>query len=203
MGQLEQIIAQNFGIQTNYYGIIDYTTFRDAVNSVGGVTVTIQSQDPRGLYDPYTNLNLPNGPVALNGQQALNLARARGDGPGSYGFPQGDFNRTQHQQQLLIALKQKVSSASVLVNPLRVAHLADAVGNNVKTNASLGVMETLYRDTKGAAGPAIQTVTLNNYHGQDLLRSYFTSDGEDALVPAAGLNDYSQIQSAIQDLFSN
>lgn len=202
MGLLEEIIAQDFGIQTNYYGLINYSAFRDAVNSVGGVTVTIQSPDPQGLYDPNTHLNLPNGKVTLDGQQALNLARARGDGYGSYGFPQGDFNRTQHQQQLLIALKDKVGSAGFLINPLRVAHLANAVGNNVTTNASLGVMETLYRDTKGATGSAIQSVTLNDYQGQSLLRGYITYNGQDALVPTAGPTDYSQIQSAVRQLFS-
>lgn len=203
MGLLEETVSQDLGVQFDYYALINYTAFRDAVNALGGVTVTINSPDPRGLYDPNTHLNLPNGQVTLNGQEALNLARARGDGVGSYGFPEGDFNRTQHQQQLLVALKNKAGSIGVISNPLKIASLADAVGNNAKTDLSIGQVETLYRDTKGIGNSNIQEVTLNSYNGQDLLTNYYTPSGEDALVPAAGFSDYSQIQAAVQSLLNN
>lgn len=202
MGLLEEVIQQDFGIQTDYYGLLDYTAFQAAVNAVGGVTVTIQSPDPRGLYDPYTNLSLPNGSVTLNGQEALDLARARGDGPGAYGFPDGDFDRTEHQQQLLIALKDKASSASVIANPLKVGELADAIGNNFKTDMSLGVMETLYQDTRGISDGNIQSITLNNYDGRSLVTDYQAPDGEDAVIPAVGFDDYSQIQTTIQGILT-
>jgi LCP family protein required for cell wall assembly len=203
MGLLEEVVQQNFGITSNYYGLLDYTAFQDAVNAVGGVTVDIQSPDSRGLYDPYTNLNLPNGEDSLDGQQALNLARARGDGPGAYGFPDGDFDRTEHQQQLLVALKTKASSTSVITNPLKIASLLDAVGNNFKTNMSVGVMETLYDDSRGVSDGNIQSVTLNNYQGQDLLVGYTASDGEDVLIPSAGFDDFSQIQSVTQAILNS
>jgi LCP family protein required for cell wall assembly len=203
MGLLELVINQDLGIKTDYYGILDYTAFKNAVNAVGGVTVDIESPDANGLYDPNADLNLPNGEVSLNGQEALNLARARGDGPGAYGFPDGDFDRTEHQQQLLIALKDKASSAGVISNPIKVAKLADAIGNNFKTNMSLGVMETLYKDTKGISDSNINSVTFNAYNGQDLLTDYYTQSGQDALVPAAGIDDYSQIQAAVQTLIGS
>jgi LCP family protein required for cell wall assembly len=200
MGLLEETLSQDFGVQFNYYALINYAAFRDAVDAVNGITVDIQSPDPRGLYDPYTNLKLPNGEVTLNGQEALNLARARGDGPGSYGFPDADFNRTQHQQQMLIALKDKSSSLSVIGNPLKIGELADAIGNNIITNLSIGDMETLYSDSKSISNSSISTVTLNDYKNQDLLTSYITADGEDALVPAAGFANYSQLQAVVSQL---
>jgi LCP family protein required for cell wall assembly len=202
MGLLEEVVQQNFGVQSDYYGLLDYAGFSDAVNDVGGVTIDIQSSDPNGLYDPNTNLDLPNGPVTLNGQQALNLARARGDGYGSYGFPDGDFDRTQHQQQLLAAIMTKASSTGVLSNPLKVGELADTLGNNFKTDLSLGDMETLFNDTKHVTANNITTVSLDNYKGQDLFTDYEMDDGEDALVPAAGLDDYSQIQAALQTILN-
>jgi LCP family protein required for cell wall assembly len=200
MGLLEEVVQQNFGIQSDYYGLLDYAAFQDAVNAVGGVTVTIQSSDSRGLYDPNTNLNLPNGVVTLNGQEALNLARARGDGYGSYGFPEGDFNRTQHQQQLLVALKDKASSDSVFMNPIKLTDLANSIGNNFTTDLSLSDMETLYRDFKDVTDSNMQSVTLDDYQGQDLLADYTTPDGEDALIPAAGYDDFSQIQTTLQGI---
>lgn len=76
MGQLEQVVQNELGIPIDYYALIDYTAFKDAVNAVGRITVTIQSSDPRGLYDAYTNLKLPNGQVTLTGNEALELARS-------------------------------------------------------------------------------------------------------------------------------
>lgn len=198
MGLLEEIVSQNLGIKFSGYALINYTAFRDAVNAVGGVTVTINSPDPRGLYDPYTNLKLPNGQVKLNGAKALDLARARGDGPGSYGFPEGDFNRTAHQQQILAALKGKVNSINLLWKPTEIPNLINAVTDNVKSSFTLGQLETLYLDSKGIKADKTKNVTLNNYQGHDLLTSYYSYGSGDALIPAAGLDDYSQIQAAIQ-----
>jgi LCP family protein required for cell wall assembly len=200
MGLLEETISQDFGVSFDYYALIDYTAFQDAVNAVGGVTVDINSTDPRGLYDSNTNLDLANGEQTLTGAQALDLARARGDGAITYGFSDGDFDRTQHQQQLLVALKDKASSASVISNPLRIGELADAVGNNVKTDVTIGDMETLYTKVKSISDSSITSVTLNSYNGQDLLTDYTTGDGESALIPATGLDDYTQIQSVISTL---
>jgi len=52
MGQLQQVIENNFGLTINYYALVNYNAFRDAVNAVGGIDVVIKSTDPRGLYDP-------------------------------------------------------------------------------------------------------------------------------------------------------
>ena len=117
IGQLQQIVQTDLGISIDYEATIDYTAFKDAVDTVGGITINIQSPDPRGLYDPYTNLKLPNGQVSLTGQQALNLARARGDGPGAYGFPTADFSRTQHQRDMLVALIKKSLSIRCFIKP--------------------------------------------------------------------------------------
>lgn len=201
MGLLEEVVQQNFGVQPNYYALVNYSAVRNAVNAVGGINLTINSPDPRGLYDPYTNLQLPNGTVKLDGQQALNLSRSRGDGPGSYGFPQADFNRTQYQQQILVALKDKAKGGNIFTRPIKAAKLANAVGPNVKTDMSLNDMVTLYGDTQGINNSSIKTVTLNDYQGQNLLRSYRAPDGESALIPAAGFEEWSQVQAAINNLF--
>ncbi len=112
-------------------------------NAVDGITVKIQSPDPRGLYDPNVDkahggpLKLPNGPVHLNGLSALALALARGDSYYAYGFPLSDINRTQHQRQMLIALEHKATTAGVLSNPIDISKLVSTLGDNVTTNLTL------------------------------------------------------------------
>src|SRR5258708_30037544 len=108
MGLLAEVIQQNLGIKTNYYALINYNALKDGVNAVGGIGVNIQSSDPRGLYDPSIDwsthgplVKLKNGVQHLNGEQALDLARARGDAYGSYGFARSDFDRTQNQRMMM------------------------------------------------------------------------------------------------------
>lgn len=199
MGMLESTVSSKLNIPIDYYALINYSAFRDAVNAVGGVNVTINSQDSRGLYDPFTHLDLPNGPVSLNGQQALDLARSRGDGPGAYGL-YSDFDRTTHQRQLLVALKDKSTSAGVFTNPAKVSSLFDAVGNNVKTDLTLGNIRRLYSLGNSIDGNQIKSVGLNDVNGKNLLMSYQGYGGQSALAPAAGLNNYADIQAFVAQL---
>ncbi|MGH7193980.1 MAG: LCP family protein, partial [Candidatus Saccharimonadales bacterium] len=55
MGLLEEVVQQNFGVSPNYYALVNYSAVRNSVNAVGGITLTINSPEPQGLYDPYTN----------------------------------------------------------------------------------------------------------------------------------------------------
>ena len=207
MGQLEQIIESDFGIPIDYYGLMDYGAFRDAVNAVGGVTITVNSPDPRGLYDPNTDLKLPNGPVTLDGQQALNLARARGDGYGSYGFPDSDFDRTQHQRQLFTAVAQKAATIGVLGNPVKVSDLINTLGSNFQTDLTLQNVLRLIQITKGVNLGGIQSYAFSSTlsgNSDPILQGYTDPvSGEDALIPTNGIGNYGQMEQYYKLLTSN
>ena len=207
MGQLEQIIQTNLGIPIDYYGLMDYGAFRDSVNAVGGVTITVDSPDPRGLYDPNTDLQLPNGPVTLNGQQALNLARARGDGYGSYGFPDSDFDRTEHQRQLFTAVAEKAATIGVLSNPVRISDLISTLGNNFQTNLTLQNVLRLVQITKGINLSTLQSYAFSSTltGGTNPILTDYTdpASGQEALVPTEGIGNYSQMQQYYQTLTSS
>ena len=205
MGQLEQVVSQALGININYYALVNYTAFKDSVDAVGGVDINVKSQDPRGLFDPNTDwttrgplVKLTNGPHHLNGRQALDLARARGDAYNSYGFAGSDFDRTEHQRQLLVALKSKAASAGVLANPAKLSSLSDAVGNNVKTDFQTNEVRRLYDISKLITGDNIQSLSLNDSNGKSLLASYSTPNGQSALIPAAGIDDFSDISAFVK-----
>lgn len=213
MGQLEQIVQTNLGIPIDYYALINYTAFRDAVNAVGGVTINIQSPDPRGLFDPNISkadggpLKLPNGTITLNGQTALNLARARGDpcgcGQYEYGFPQSDYNRTQHQRQMLTALASKAQSIGVIANPIKISGLFNSFGNNIATDLNLQDVLRFVQITKGMNMSNLQPLALANSGPNALLTSYTAPDGEEALIPKAGLDNFGQIQQYYEQLTSS
>jgi len=209
MGLLEKTISQNFGISFQYYALVNYSALREAVNAVGGITVNIQSTDPRGLYDPSRDLttgqalvNLSNGQHTLNGQQALALARARGDSYGSYGYGRSDYTRTENQRMILIALKDKVASSGTLANPIKLGELFDSLGNNVKTDMKLAEVKRLYTVTKKIPNSDITSASLNNGTDVLLLTNYTNRYGQSTLIPKAGIDDYSEIQAYVQQLIS-
>lgn len=207
MGALEKTLSEDLGVSINYYALVNYSAFRDAVNSVGGIDVNIQSEDQRGLYDPSFRANeggplkLANGVNHLNGQIALNLARARGDPyngvRGAYGFPNSDFDRTEHQRQMMLALKDKIISAKTLSNPVKIGELMDSIGNNVQTDFQLNELASLYYLMKDVKSSSIQSLSLNDADGKNLLANYTAGGGQSALIPAAGIDDYSDIQKFI------
>ena len=207
MGLLEKTVSQHFGIHLHYYALVNYSALRDAVNAVGGIKINIQSSNAKGLYDPSPDLttglplvDLPNGWQTLDGQQALGLARSRGDSYYAYGFPRGDFDRTEHQRQILVALKEKAGSVSTLSNPLKVGELFDSFGNNVKTDLELNEAKRLYDLLKKVPSNSITSASLNDGEEHNLLQSYTTRFGQSALVPKAGVDDFSEIQAYVQQL---
>jgi LCP family protein required for cell wall assembly len=210
MGQLQQIVQNDLGIPIDYYALINYAAFQDAVNAVDGITIDIQSPDPRGIYDSYTHLKLPNGEVTLNGQEALNLARARGDVPAgdiTYGIPNSDYTRTMYQREMLVALAAKGKTLGVITNPVKISSLFSAIGNNVQTNLNLQDVLRLVQLTKG-----ITPSTLGSYEysasltgaTNPLLVGYLDpASGQDALIPSAGIGNYGGLQQYYLQLTSN
>ncbi len=202
-GLLEKIINDNFGIPIHYNAIVNYGAVREVVDALGGITVDIKSPDPRGLYDPNFKpeeggpLTLANGPQKLDGSTALRLTRARGSTYGSYGFPQSDLNRTQNQQQVLAAIVDKLDWKLVL-DPRTNDKIFDAAANNIKTNVKLGEVLPLYRLFSSVPSSSLTPVGLNDVNKVNLLTGYQTRSGQSALIPAAGIDDYTDIRAVIE-----
>lgn len=205
IGLLEKTVSQVTGLEVHNYALINYTAVREIVDALGGITVNIQSPDPRGIYDPNFQpheggpLKLSNGSQKIDGQTALRLTRARGATYGSYGFPQSDFNRTQNQQLVLNAIKSELNWTLVL-DPRTNGKIFSAAGNNIQTDVKLAEVIPLYRMFTSVPGDQLKSVTLNNVNDVNLLRSYRTRSGQSALIPAAGIDNYEDIQSAITNL---
>ncbi len=204
-GLLQKIIDENFGIEAGYYTIINYSAVKSTVEALDGVTINIQSTDPRGLFDPNFGpkdggpLKLANGPQQLDGQTALNLTRARGATYGSYGFPQSDFNRTQHQQLVFGGIREKLTWR-LLLDPRKNSKVFEAQANNLKTDIQISEVIPLYKLLKRVPEQSLKPVNLRDVDGVNLLASYNTPYGQSALIPAAGIEDFDQIKAVITGL---
>lgn len=192
------------GLDIQYYLHVNWTVLIGTVDAIGGIEVTIESQDPRGILDRnldwscnYTcfYVKYDQGEVAkLDGQRALALARAR-NASGGYGLEGGNFDREKNQQKILKALREKAVSAGTLTNVGAVTGLIDALGNNLRTNIQTKEIRTLMALGNDIASESIIPLSLVNE--DDFLVTTGSFNEQSIVRPVAGLLDYSEIKSYI------
>lgn len=205
MGALQKKVGEVFGMDLQYYVHVNNTVVRDAVDAVGGVTVTIESDDPRGIYDPNFDwqcghkchmVDYKNGQVAqMDGAHALAFARAR-NAAGGYGLPNGNFDREKNQQKVMRALQDKAISAGTLTNIGKVTSLIDAFGNNLRTNFEVKEIRTLADLGQVIKGDKLQSISLTKEG--EMVVTTGNVGGQSVVKPLDGLYDYSGIQKYIQ-----
>ena len=116
------------GIRIEYTAAINLIGFERMINLVGGVDLVNERSINDPTYDWFDGtygFRLSAGAHHLNGRNALAYVRSR------MGAGDNDFTRANRQQQLILALKDKLASPATLA---RLPELLDAAGNTVKTN---------------------------------------------------------------------
>jgi LCP family protein required for cell wall assembly len=208
---LESKVSSIFGVDIQYYAHVNFTAVSDIVDTLGGVDVTIESSDPRGILDRNFDwkcsykcyyVNYKNGEVAhLDGAHALALARARNDS-GGYGLPMGNFDREKNQQKIIKAIQVKALSAGTFTNLATVTSLLDTIGNNLKTNVQTSEIRTIMSLLNKIKSSSINSISLVNDSNPVVTTG--TVNSQSVVEPVAGLYDYSGIQSYIaKNLSSN
>ena len=117
------------GVPIHYYAAVDLAGFARLVDAVGGVDV----DNPKAINDPsyggWTDgrigFRLSAGPHHLDGETALAYARSR------RGAGDNDFTRARRQQQLLVALRARLTDPTLLPS---LPSIIDAGSRVVRTN---------------------------------------------------------------------
>ncbi|HLQ27614.1 MAG TPA: LCP family protein [Ktedonobacteraceae bacterium] len=155
-------VEKDYGITIDRYAWVGLSGFARVIDTLGGLDIDVTHPVVDDIYpdDTGANANNPNaykrlyfapGPQHLNGLQALEYVRTR------HSDLVGDIGRTQRQQQVLQALKQKLNLASVLGNLQQLfADLNGSVYTDLSENEMLGFAGFGH----GLSGNAIQHITL-------------------------------------------
>ncbi len=139
-----QAVQNATGLEIDHYVEVNFGGFLDIVKAVDGVEVCLEEP----LYDERSGLDLPAGQQTIEGPQALAYVRAR--------YIDNDFGRSQRQQKFLSALAQRVSQSEVMLNPLALNSLLDAVASSITTD------ERLTRDDMAALAARAAELDLSN-----------------------------------------
>jgi LCP family protein required for cell wall assembly len=135
-------VSQNFGVKINDYVWIGLLGLIHVIDVIGGIDVVTSNPVLDDYYPLDINSSYPfdyqrvavlAGPQHLDGTHALQYVRSR------HNDLQSDFGRSQRQQQVLLAIRQKAKQLS----PEDIPDLAKAIGGEVKTSISLSRMPQL------------------------------------------------------------
>jgi LCP family protein required for cell wall assembly len=181
-------LSNALGIQTRNYVRIKMPALVQAIDAMGGITVTLDIP----YYDlapdqtsptHYTNIAMPAGPNHLDGRSTLGYVRAR--------LETNDFDRTRRQQQVIWAIRQRFFELNWLS---RLPDLWSAYQNHVETDLSWW---DILRLAWFGAG-----LKSNQVHGRvfgyDLLTPYVTEEGADVLI----ITDRQKVDAWVDGLFS-
>lgn len=122
------------GVHVDHFVEMNFEGFIGMVDAMGGIDVCL----PRPLQDGHALLNLPGGPQAIDGTQALALARTR-----HALAEESDIARLGHQQMVLSAIVQKATKSDVLTRPDRLYAFLDAATSSMTVDPELGALTDL------------------------------------------------------------
>ncbi len=195
-----QIFADTFDIDIPYYIRLDFTAFEEIINEVGGVRIDVPKsftdyQYP-GPNESYQTVSFKEGPQTMDGTTALKYARSRhgNNGEGS------DFARARRQQQILLALKDKVLSFSTLTNPIRIKKIMDALEKNMTTNMQFDEIIELARMSRELNTNGMKNLVLDDSPNGFLINAS-APGGAFILSPKTG--SFTEINSAIRNIFTS
>ena len=180
-------ISEVTGLSMHYYVAADWGAVKMIVDKIGGIDVDVYADDEDGIHDSCQNIDLKKGMYYnMNGDLAMKLARARNAAckPGDYGLSRSNFDREINQQRIMNAIKNKVSSIGILMNPGKVMSIIDGLGDNLRTNIVMSEVRTLIDfGTKLEGG--IQPISTVDQFGTGRI-------GLSSVVIPAGASTYSE-----------
>jgi LCP family protein required for cell wall assembly len=135
-------VEQDFGVHVDDYiwvGLLGLIKLIDAIGGIDVVTSNPVLDDyyPSDIYGAwpydYERVAVLAGPQHLDGLHAMQYVRSR------HGDLQSDFGRSQRQQQVLLAIRQKAKRMS----PADLPAMAAAIGGELKTSIGLDRVASL------------------------------------------------------------
>ena len=184
---IKEKVEEITGLPIPYVALIDVKGLETIVDALGGVDIAVEENiadpffpGPHYSYDPFY---VEKGVHHLNGKDAVRFARSRHS-------VRGDFDRVRHQQQLLAALRNSLHANAQLAT--LALDLFSQLGNHLITNITLKDVPLFLGGLLSPEMRITHRVIEDGPNG--LLKQFHTQDGAYALVPNAGIDEYSEIQ---------
>ncbi|MFA5047938.1 MAG: LCP family protein [Patescibacteria group bacterium] len=189
-----------------YHGSVDFTGFEKVINEFGGIDVNVErdlvdyqypiigKEDIFPISSRFEVLRIKKGPQHMDGATALKYARSRH----ALGAEGSDFARSKRQQNVILALKEKIFSFGTIINPNRINSLLTAYNDHFTTN--MQIWEMLKLAQLGKSITASSTIHYSLTDGPESLLYPQTVNGAYVLLPYGG--NYDKIKYVWQNIFN-
>jgi polyisoprenyl-teichoic acid--peptidoglycan teichoic acid transferase len=173
--QMSLDTVENFlDTHIDYYVKVNMESFKDIVDSVGGVEVN----NPNAFN--YEGYSFPQGPQELDGKKALAYSRMR------YEDKKGDLGRNDRQRQIITSIIDKGARVSSIT---KFDNILNILGENVKTNMSFEEMKDIQKNYKNARNHIESTEISGSGTKIDGIYYYSVNDTEKNRIKSL-LNSY-------------
>lgn len=116
------------GVRIDNMIVFDFRAFKEIIDAIGGIDINLKKPFNEKTQWGY-EFSLPAGSNHLDGQSALYYARSR--------YSSSDFDRSLRQQEIMLAIKEKVLTLGILGNPLKVVSLLNSWRKNIDTDLDI------------------------------------------------------------------
>lgn len=186
----KEAIADVTGLDIHYAASIDFEAFKEMIDTLGGITITLDKPFSETNQFAEGIIELPAGKQVIDGGTALLFVRAR--------FSSSDFDRARRQQQVLLAVKEKAFSLGVISNPVKIIAILNSIGNHVRTDMELWEIQEIAVMSKRLDTSDIKRKVFST--GKDgLLYSSWSDNGSYILLPEGG--NFDKIREVCRGIF--
>lgn len=164
---IERSIGLYLGLTIHHYALVDMAGFASMIDAIGGVELCLDGRlvDPNfdgSLTNEETNVGLVLEPGCrvYDGITALAYARSRQgyiETPDGERVQQTDFDRSERQQRVLLAMRQELTEADTF---LELPQLLAAIGRTVSTDFPRDQAGDFASLMPLIAGPDIERIVL-------------------------------------------
>lgn len=196
MDMMKQVVSEVAGLQIHYVVRIDFKGFTELVDKMGGVDVYLDKpfSEPKQFEgEAAANFSLPAGKNHLDGSKALFFVRAR--------YGSSDFERAKRQQQVLLALKDKMLSLGTLSDFAKVNNVLNILGDDVRADMDASEMKNFFDLANQIHDPQVkQRVFDTSPEGLLYASKADTPEGKTYILLPAGGN-YDKIHETCRNIF--
>lgn len=205
------------GVPIHYAWLIDFSGFKKLIDLIGGIDIFVENPFTDNFYprsgkeedfcggDPtfacrYEKFQVERGWQHMDGERALKYVRSR-QAEGSEGT---DFARGRRQQQVILALKNKLLQPSFFWQNLRhMKELVRAFDDSTDTDMKLSEQILFFKSFVNLPDDKIRRLVLDSGDEEKKTEGFLVNpplwqyNGEWVLIPRRGEGDFAEIHKYI------
>ncbi|OGN08191.1 MAG: hypothetical protein A3J46_00955 [Candidatus Yanofskybacteria bacterium RIFCSPHIGHO2_02_FULL_41_11] len=185
---VKKLISQITGAYIDNVIVVDFSSFEKLIDQLGGIDVTLAKPFKEESQWGYV-FELPVGENHLKGKDALYYARSR--------YSTSDFDRASRQQQILFAIKTKLTELKIISDPIKILSVVNILGQNIKIDINIwNIKEVIDLGREIDTSPAVfkkQVLSVDNFLYQTV-----GPNGEYILLPNG--DNFEQVKLLFQEI---